>query len=209
MAMATPMPDGAAAAPRRRERERDRDQRHDEVDERERQLRVELDEVLAHLVPALPQLGDVRLQLEEAHRSPELLDLREVVDVLRHRDALAAKVSLHTRRGRRCAARSPSVSVPAVRRPVRLLGVEAVDERKSLVDLEQSSPSMDLSTGSSSAMRKKRVSDGAVPDLALALEVARELAADLHAVHLLRLGVELRQRGLLEHHGADADDAAP
>ena len=41
---------------------------------------------------------------------------------------------------------------------------------------------------------------GAVPDLGLPLEVPRELPADLHAVHLVRLGVDVGQRGLLEDH---------
>ena len=150
---------GAPAAARRDQREGNRHQRHDHVHEREGELGVELDEVAVDLVAALAQLRHVGAQLEEAHGVGGVLHLDEVVDVLRHR---------HEPRGERLRgdpvlrADPPEHAVaelPALGGPLRVAGVEPLHQPEVGADLEHGEPFDRLPTGSSSSMRKKRVSE--------------------------------------------------
>src|SRR2546428_831918 len=68
---------------RRLEREGDGDEHHDQIDEREGQLGVELDEMFADLEAGRLEPGDVVLELPEAHRIDGLLDADEVLHLLR------------------------------------------------------------------------------------------------------------------------------
>src|SRR5207253_4638934 len=74
-----------AHEPRRARRlqcEGNRYQDHDEIDEREGELRVELHEVLLRVEARGVELPDVFAQLEIAHRGDRLLDVGEVLDAL-------------------------------------------------------------------------------------------------------------------------------
>ena len=99
----------------------------------------------------------------------------------------------------------PVGELPAVGRPARLPGVEPAHDPEVLVDLEQQQTVHRLlhrvEEGHPEEPRVRR----AVPDLALALQVAGDAPADLDVVHLVGLRVQLRQRRLLEDDRGDAD----
>src|SRR2546425_8064023 len=104
--------------------------------EREREFRVQLDEILADLEARRLELSHVVLELEVAHGRHRLLDSDEVVDLLfgvergpheRHRLHLPVGTELPKR---------ALAELPAHRRPVGAPRVEAVDQAKLAVHLE-------------------------------------------------------------------------
>ena len=122
------------------ERERDGDEHHDEIDKREGELRVQIDEIFPNLEPRRLEPADIISELPEAHRGDLFLDPHEVLDVLlqvqRRRTegdrldrAVGADLAVGTVR-----------QLPARRGPVRAPRVQPIDETELAVHLEDSHP---------------------------------------------------------------------
>src|SRR5882724_13539076 len=96
--------------------------------------------------------------------------------------------------------------LPAIGGPAGLARVQPVEQPPPLVDVEyQEALHRFLHRVQQRHAKEARVRRP-VPDLVLALEVAREHPADLDTVDLLRPCAQLRERDLLEENGEHADD---
>ncbi len=190
------------AAARRLQRQRDGDEDHHEVHERKGELGIERDQVFLGLEAGGFETRHVVAQLPVAHRLEVLVDPRELLDVLveleggereRHRLHGAAGLDL---------AEGAVAQLPARLRPVRLPGVEPVEQPELAVHLQNRHPVEVARPGTQELDAIEAAVRAAEPQPLARLEVAGELAPDLHAVHLLAQLVQARQEQLLEEHRA-------
>ncbi len=96
---------------------------------------------------------------------------------------------------------------PALGRPLGEPRVEPVHQAEVGADVEHGQPLHRFPYRIEQGHAQEAAVGRAVPDLGLALQVPRELTADLDAVHLVGAGVDVGQQRFLEHHRAHADRA--